>query len=272
MEKIILNKISSITKNINLPREVMISKNIQAEMGTVLAVKVVNANTNYNILELKSGRMCVLYQGDVIPVVLGTRFAMQGMCGVVPKILHPGDALDVLNIAGVAGECLDYNSSVGGPVKCSVIGAILDENGKQMLLKNYQTISPASNLQNKKKIVTVVGTGMNSGKTTTASSIIQILASENKNIAVAKVTGVGAMKDVYQMIDCGCFTGASFVDCGLPSTCIEDKNLVIQSTKGIINHLNNTDADVIFLELGDGLYGNYGVKELLLDEEIKNSI
>lgn len=272
IDKIVINKISSIVKNVNIDREVKISSEIKIEVGAILAVKIINANTKYNILELESGRMCTLHQGDIIPVVLGSRYAMQGMFGVLPKFLSVGSIIDILNIAGVAGECLDYNPSVGSPVKCSVLGSILDDGNQQINLLQYKTIDLSDDLVNKKKIVAIIGSGMNSGKTTTASGIIQMLASEGKRIAVAKVTGVGAMKDVYQMIDCGCIYGASFVDCGIPSTCIDDKNIIIKSTKGIINHLNKTDADIIFLELGDGLYGNYGVRELLLDEQIRGQI
>ena len=55
MNSVVLSKISSIVKNLNLPHKVPISDEIISEMGSILVVKVVNAKTKYNILELQSG-------------------------------------------------------------------------------------------------------------------------------------------------------------------------------------------------------------------------
>jgi hypothetical protein len=272
MNYVILNKISSIVKNLSLGREVPISDKIISQMGYVLAVKVINAKTKYNILELESGRMSTLQQGDIIPVVLGNRFAMQGIYGIIPPGLCVGGNIDILNIGGVAGECLDYNPAIGESVHCKILGAITDEAGNPLNLLDKKIIDHEENLVESQKLIAVIGAGMNSGKTTVGSTIVQILTSENHTVAVAKISGVGAMRDIYGMMDHGAKVGVSFVDAGLPSTCIEDKSLVIRSAKGIINYLAKTKPDTIFLEFGDGLYGNYGVKELLMDKEIRNSI
>jgi len=272
MNSVVLSKISSIVKNLNLPHKVHISDEIISEMGSILVVKVVNAKTKYNILELQSGRMSALQQGDVIPVVLGNRSAMQGVYGIVPKNLLVGGNIDILNMGGVAGECIDYNPNVGDAVHCVVLGAIVDKNNKPLNLLNNAIVKHSDKIISKPKLIAVIGSGMNCGKTTVGSAVVQILSSQNKNISVAKVSGVGAMRDIYSMLDHGAKTGLSFVDAGLPSTCIDDKNLVINAAKGIINVLSELNPDGIFLEFGDGLYGDYGVKELLIDKEIRESI
>ena len=271
MKKVFLNKISSIVKNANLNREVEISQDIECKIGAILAVKIINANTKYNVLELESGRMCILNDGDVIPVALGNRFASRGMCGFAPESLFTGDQIDILNLGGVAGICKDYNHSIGKPVRGIVLGAIT-KNGKNLMLENIASINPATKLESKIPLITIIGTGMDSGKTTVGSLIVQMLASMGKKVGVAKLSGVGAMRDVYRMIDYGAVKGLSFVDAGIPSTCIEDKNLVIKVAKGVINELAKDALDVIFIEFGDGLYGKYCVEDLLQDVEIRSAI
>lgn len=273
---VILNKISSVVKNLNLPREIKISNEIKSESGSILAVKVINANTNYNNLETDSGRMlATLFQGDIIPVALGNRNAARGMCGVVPNSLRVGDRIEILNIAGVAGNCIDYNPSIGEPVRAIVLGSILDKNQKPMNLNQYDNLlDKSTEFKCKIPLITVIGTGMDAGKTTIGMQIVQMLSSMGKKISIAKLTGVAALRDVCKMLDCGGNEGLSFLDAGLSSTCIDDKQLVVKSAKRVINTLCNSESkpDFLFIELGDGLYGKYGVKNILSDKEINPAI
>ncbi|MEK7172116.1 MAG: hypothetical protein AAB739_04360, partial [Patescibacteria group bacterium] len=82
--QITLDKISSVTKNANLAHEVEISKNIIAEEGAVIAVKVLEDKKIYNQLELVTGRMSTLKKGDTLAVALGNRKALKGFVGEVP--------------------------------------------------------------------------------------------------------------------------------------------------------------------------------------------
>ena len=66
----------------------------------MIAVKVISVNPNYNKLELISGRITELTEGDIILGALGNRIASSGMTGTVPEDLN-GDKIHILNLGGV---------------------------------------------------------------------------------------------------------------------------------------------------------------------------
>ena len=59
-------KIGPVLKNINNIDELSISDVIECNQGQLIAVKVISVNPNYNKLELVSGRITELTEGDVI--------------------------------------------------------------------------------------------------------------------------------------------------------------------------------------------------------------
>jgi len=57
MTSITLDKIGSVTKNLKLKSKEKISPKLSCEMGTVLAVEILDDKSVYNEMELPSGRM-----------------------------------------------------------------------------------------------------------------------------------------------------------------------------------------------------------------------
>jgi hypothetical protein len=79
MKKIQIDKISSVTKNLNLKHEEKLTDQLSCDMGTVLAVQVLEDKSIYNEMELPSGRMSKLKKDDIIAVALGERMALKGL-------------------------------------------------------------------------------------------------------------------------------------------------------------------------------------------------
>ncbi|MEO7674649.1 MAG: hypothetical protein ABIU09_11305, partial [Pyrinomonadaceae bacterium] len=119
-------------------------------------------------------------------------------------------------------------------------------------------------------IVMIAGTCMNSGKTVAATEIIRQAANTGLRVAGAKLSGIACLRDTLHMQDHGAVATASFLDCGLPSTV--DYGDLSPVAKGILNHLNKFNPDLIVVELGDGLVGGYAVDSVLKDLEIKSAI
>ena len=113
---------------------------------------------------------------------------------------------------------------------------------------------------------------MDSGKTTVAAEIIKTLTRIGMRLAAAKLTGVGAMRDLYKMEDYGVYESVSFVDAGITSTANVDHDTVIKVAKGALNHLSRKRPDAILVELGDGIIGKYGVLPILKDKEIQKHV
>jgi hypothetical protein len=125
MKSILADKIASVAQHSELSHELRLSNDIPCEEGVLVAVRVLNNKTRYNQLELTSGRMATVKQGDVVVGALGHRKALRGYSGHLPTTLEPGDLVQLLNIGGVLGLCDSANPDVGPPFDCEVLGTVL---------------------------------------------------------------------------------------------------------------------------------------------------
>ncbi|MCI5145930.1 MAG: hypothetical protein D3923_10475 [Candidatus Electrothrix sp. AR3] len=267
--KIILDKIGSVTILCQLSSEVEVCEQFVSSEGTVLAARVLNEKNIYNKMELVTGRLATVQYGDIIAVALGARSALKGYVGSVPSHLEKGDIIQLLNIGGVAGELESANSKeVGKAFNLEVIGVIL-KNDQPVNIKNYTLYAPEENLDSETPLVLIAGTSMDSGKTTVASEIIKYSSRAGYKVHAAKMAGVAALRDTENMSDYGAKMTTSFLEAGLPSTV--GTEISLQCTKGSINYLSKGKPDFIVIELGDGIYGEYGVNAILEDEEIRNN-
>jgi hypothetical protein len=268
--KVTLDKIASTTRNAKIPREVLISDEIQAKEGMVLAVRVHGKKTVYNTLEDVHGRMIDLNDGDVIAAVLGTRRALRGYAGHVPESIKVGDRLDILNLGGVIGRCTSVNLEIGKPLQAEVLGQILSfpHLGERVgVPASIRTgaVAWSDKLEKSAPIIYVAGTCMNAGKTFACGEIIRYLARKGYRVGAAKLTGVSLLRDTMSMVDRGALKGMSFTDAGVVST---TGAVSVPVAKGLINALNKEELDCLVIELGDGILGEYGVQEILNDAEL----
>ena len=265
------NKIGSVLKNVKLKKKIITKDIIQCKVGEVVAVKVIKVNQKYNKLELFNGRQVVLTEGDVVLGCLGNRMASAGMTGVIPKDLKPFDRIHILNIGGLIGQCKDFNILLGGPTECEVIGSIVDNKNKNINIDQFKKLKITNKLKTKVPVIAVLGTGIDSGKTTVSSFMIKVLKSYFKTVNACKLAGSAAQKDLYSFEDNGAEKVYDFVDAGLPSTNNVNPKTIVESAKSIINHTSK-NSELIFVELGDGLHGDYGTKNIIKDKEIQKII
>lgn len=271
--KVSLDKIASVTRNARIPREVLLAEEIEAREGMVLAVRIHGTKTVYNQLEDVHGRMIGLNDGDVIAAVLGSRRALRGYAGVVPESIKVGDRLDVLNLGGVIGRCTSVNLELGKPLQAEVLGQILSfpHLGERVgVPASIRTgaVPWSDRLEKSAPIVYVAGTCMNAGKTFACGEVIRYLARKGYKVCGAKLTGVSLLRDTMSMVDRGAIRSLSFTDAGVVST---TGKVSVPVAKGLINELNKEEPDVLVIELGDGILGEYGVQEILHDDELMNA-
>ena len=125
MKSVVVDKIASVTQALGLKHDLRVSDDIPAEEGVALVVEILNNKSNYNTLELTSGRMAKLGRGDVVVGALGTRSALFGYSGRVPEQVRTGDIIQMLNIGGVLGICDSATPDKGKPFDCRVLGVVL---------------------------------------------------------------------------------------------------------------------------------------------------
>ena len=236
---------------------------------------MLNNKARYNQLELTSGRMATVTQGDIIVGALGHRKALLGYSGHLPTKLDVGDTIQILNIGGVLGVCDSANPDVGPPFDCEVLGTVLHfpylgERIGVPARAGARALDPRAPLDTQDvPVVALAGTCMDSGKTAAACAIVSRLRHRGLHIAACKATGVSLRRDILAMQDAGAAETMIFSDLGIVTTTAQNGPAL---TRTLLTSLAAERPDVIVLELGDGLLGAYGVEAILSDASIRDAL
>lgn len=274
MRRCRLDKIASVTSRLALSRNAVLGDELPAVEGTVVAGRILNAKTSYNTLEDVHGRQVGLHPGDVIAGALGHRDALHGYSGRVPQKVEVGDVLNVLNLGGVIGEGAEDTPGIGAPFQLEVLGAVLRFPHLERRVGIPANVADAALPRvpmpaAPPPVLALVGTSMDSGKTTAACVLIAQLARLGLRIAAGKLTGVSLRRDVLQMLDSGAERISIFTDYGVVTT---NEQNAVPAAHSLVAHLFEAEPDLIVLEMGDGLLGTYGVHSLLDDAPFRSTI
>jgi len=275
MGSIIVDKIASVTQACGLSNEVRISSEIPCEEGIVLAVEILTNKSQYNTLELTSGRMAKVGRGDVVAGALGHRKALFGYSGHLPRKLAPGDVIQMLNIGGVLGICDSANPDKGRPFDCRVLGTVLHfpylgerigvpaRVGLRKL--DYEAALDTGGVP----VVALAGTCMEAGKTAAACAMISRMRHRGLVVDGFKATGVSLRRDILAMEDSGARRTAIFTDFGIVTTTSKTGPAL---TRTMLTEMAAGKPDVIVFELGDGILGAYGVEAILDAADIRKAL
>ena len=275
MRTVFVDKIASVTQACGLSHEIRISPDIACDEGVVLVVEILNNKSNYNTLELTSGRMAKITRGDIVVGALGHRKALFGYSGHIPFTLKPGDVIQMLNIGGVLGICDSATPDKGKPFDCKVLGAVLTfpylgerigvpaKTGYKAL--SYDAVLDARGVP----VVALAGTCMEAGKTAAASAIIARMRHRGLIVDAFKATGVSLRRDILAFEDAGARRTMIFTDLGIVTTTAKCGPAL---TRTMLTEMASGQPDVIVFELGDGLLGTYGVEAILRDPDIKKAL
>ena len=268
--RIHLDKIASITRNLDLGRWVTLTPEIEAREGAVVVGRIHGQKHVYNQLEDVHGRMSVLHAGDVIVGALGHRNALQGYEGVLPTSVQAGQHIHLLNLGGVMGHCVSSNPGVGDPFEVEIMGQVLafpefgNRTGQPAFIhSNALEGKPGAGPV---PVVFVAGTCMNAGKTFAACALVRAFTQAGFKVGGAKLTGVSLMRDILAMQDYGAEHILDFTDAGVactgPATAVKAANI-------IFTELAAKGVDLIIAETGDGIMGEYGVQAILQDPALQ---
>ncbi len=275
MRTVFVDKVSSVAQHSDIGNEVRLADDIPCEEGVLIAARVLNNKSRYNQLELTSGRMATVKQGDVIVGALGHRKALRGYSGHLPKSLKPGDVVQILNIGGALGICDSANPEVGAPFDCEVLGTVLhfpylgERIGVPARAGSDSLDDDAPFSVGNVKVVALAGTCMDSGKTAASCAIISRLRHLGYRVAACKATGVALRRDILAMEDAGADPTMIFSDFGVITTTANNGPAL---TRALLHAIAQKQPDVIVIELGDGLIGEYGVDAILADPAIQSAL
>jgi hypothetical protein len=275
MRSVIVDKIASVAIANDISHEVRVSADIPCEEGVLVAVEVLNNKSRYNTLELTSGRMAQVKQGDVIVGALGHRKALFGYSGHLPTELAPGDTVQILNLGGVLGICDSANPNHGQPFDCRVIGTVLEFPylGERIGVPARVGASPLDQTAGVNvrgvPVVAFAGTCMDAGKTVAACAAISCFRHNGLTVNAFKATGVALRRDILAMEDAGARRTGIFTDHGILATTPVNAPAL---TRMLLTRMAEDRPEAIAFELGDGLLGAYGVEAILKDAAIRDTL
>lgn len=219
------------------------------QIGDLLVAEVASVG-KHSTVETISGLTMNIFPGDRIIGAFGNRYATDQYEGYVPAAWR--DQCDLLSIGGVCGEVCSAHASMGAPTRLRVLGALCDENGRSLNLRDFARPAPAHLPAG--QVILVVGTSMNSGKTTTVGTLARALHRAGMRVAAAKITGTAAGKDGRFFQSCGADPVFDFTHCGFPSTYMLDQRALLAIFDDLSNRLAATAPDFSIIEIADGIF------------------
>jgi hypothetical protein len=215
-----------------------------------LVLARVEAIGQHKNLHLPSGRRAQLFVGDEIIVCYGNRYAPDQFEATVPTSLEP---CHLAAAGGIAASVLSRHGKMAQPTRIVPIGLVGDAEGRPLELTGF-ALKKIELPLGRPMVVVVVGTMMDSGKTTTAAHIIRGLVASGMKVGAAKVTGTGAGGDVWMMEDAGARPVFDFVDAGYASTYRVATEKLIEVVGILVSHLVDAGVEAVILEVADGIY------------------
>lgn len=227
----------------------LISGSVTPSPGDLVLARVDRLGQHTRI-ELRSGRRARLFPDDEIILCYGYRYAPDQFEGEMPEDLAP---CHMVAAGGIASSAISRHAGKKAATRITPAGLLCNANGRPVNLSDF-ALEPAMPDGAMPLILAAAGTAMNAGKTTTVAYLIRGLAKAGLKVGAAKLTGTGAGGDVWLMTDAGADMVLDFTDAGYAST----HRLLPGELEPIMNtltaHLQRAGADVIVLEVADGLF------------------
>jgi hypothetical protein len=192
----------------------------------------------------------VLHDDDEIIVTYGDRYATDQFESRVPATL--GETQLVAS-GGIASEVLSRSMAVRRATEIEPIGLLGDAKGRPLNIQDF-SLQPVTPLVPRPRTVAVIGTAMNSGKTTTVHCLVHGLSKAGVCVGATKVTGTGSGNDYWCMLDAGAHVMLDFTDVGLASTYRQPMDVIEAKFGELVNHLTNTGTALNLVEVADGIY------------------
>jgi hypothetical protein len=148
---------------------------------------------------------------------------------------------------------LSRSRNVRDATEITPLGLVGDARGVTINLSDYG-LFPAKTEKARPTTIAVVGTSMNSGKTTTIKNLVRGLSLAGRKPGTTKATGTGSGGDYWVMLDSGAHAMLDFTDVGLASTFRIPLPILERKLVELVDHLTAADSGVILVEIADGLF------------------
>lgn len=221
--------------------------------GDLVVARVVEIG-RHTRLEGPASRRQMLFPGQEVLLAYGPRYAPDQFLAHVPADLG---TCHLVAAGGVAGTVVTQHASSDDPTVIEPLGLLADAAGVINLDRcapHSPRGAPIAAPRHRPLVVAVLGTSMNSGKSTTLACLVNGLTNAGLVVGTGKVTGTGAGGDLNLFRDAGAVRVLDFTDFGHPSTYLLDQQEVVALWTRMVDTLSADAPDVVVLEIADGLY------------------
>lgn len=222
---------------------------IRPRTGDVVLARIARLGHHRHIEE-PNGRRAVLHLGDEIIVTYGDRYATDQFESRVPGTLK---RTQLVASGGIASQVLTRSQAVRTATEIAPVGLIGDDRGRPLNIMDF-ALDPVIVEGARPRTIAVIGTAMNSGKTTTIHYLVHGLSRAGVRVGATKVTGTGSGNDYWCMLDAGAHRMLDFTDVGMSSTYLQPMDLLERKFGELVDHLTDSGSKVNFVEVADGIY------------------
>lgn len=199
-------------------------------------------------IDLSTGRRTTLFKDDRAVLVYGSRYSPDQFESEVPDDLG---ACHIAAAGGLASAVVSKRNGMREPTVIEPIGLVAGPDGEVINTADHG-LAPAQS-HHSVPTIAVIGTSMNSGKTTTVASLVYGLKNAGLKVGAAKVTGTGGGNDFYRFVDSGAHRVYDFTDAGFPSTYQLEPKVVEGIMTTLTSRLVSSGCEVLVLEIADGV-------------------
>ncbi len=224
---------------------------VAPQAGDVVIARV-SEIVNHKRIETETSRKAILYTDAIVALAYGHRYAADQFLAHVPGNL---DHCHLVAAGGIAGTVTECHSKIAGPTAIEPLG-LLSRDGK---IVNVIDAAPFANTPvcgapgGRPEVIAVLGTSMNSGKSTVMSCLVNGLTKAGLRVGAGKITGTGAGNDRMHYHDAGANQVVDFTDFGYGTTFRQDFDSLRSLTVNMVDVLG-ADNDVVLVEIADGIY------------------
>lgn len=212
--------------------------------GDYVLTQVTNPDGGFRA-ELPNGRMMDLMESDLLIGALGHRYATLEATGAWEAVEEDGQ-MHLLTGAGLLGKVTSKSFIFPSLIELKYAGHLL-QGERKICMKDFVPVIEEKELSI--PVVLIVGTSMSAGKTTAARIITRQLVHQGYKVLGAKLSGAGRYRDILSVKDAGADYIFDFVDVGLPSSIVPEKEY-LSRIRTLISMMAGTDADIAVVEIG----------------------
>jgi hypothetical protein len=234
------------------------------DTGDYVVARVSENHGRLSALELPSGRMIEVMEGDLIVGAFGTRAATLEAVGDWRSIDDSGE-LNALTAAGLFGKVTSLSPFLSAPMRLQYQGHAM-RNEEKLTMRG--SLSAIDKVDFDIPVILIVGTSMSAGKTTSGRVIVHLLSKMGLNVVGTKLTGAARYRDVLSFKDAGASAVYDFVDAGLPSSAV-DPATYREALTHLLSLIARDKPDVVVAEAGASPLEPYNgkiAKEMIRDQ------